>query len=123
MTPRKKKAGRPRKLRNRDIARHKHTEQLYGIVGHHMIGSKSEYRCIPLNGRKQPYGRAIWIVAPDLEPTGEVSRNSLPTVYNANAALDDELDGRGCDCQCCIHTVLPHEGWTYTGKMRDYDDE
>ena len=117
----KKTAGRPRKLKNRDIAMHRDTEQLYAIVGHRIAyRTKSQYRCVPLNNQQQKYGRAVWILGADLEPTGRVSRVQVITTYYANEMLDREMDGeggRGCDCQCCIHTSLPYKGFTYIGRM------
>jgi len=115
----KKTAGRPRKLKPRDIARHRHTEQLYAVVKHRTAyGTKSQYLCIPLNGQQQKYGRAAWILAADLQPTGRVSKVQTITTYYANEELDEGTpEGRGCDCQCCIHESFPHTNFTYSGRM------
>ena len=116
-------AGRPPKFNNRDIVQHKETNQLYAVVGRRTLGqTRSEYRCMPLNGRLERYGRTIWIDTSKLDETGWVSHQSVMTVYRSNRMLEDNLpEGRGCDCDCCIHTAMPLQDWTHMGNMRDYD--
>ena len=117
-------AGRPRKFKNRDIVQHTETGQLYAIVGHRTIGTKAQYRCMPLNGRLEKYGRTIWIISAALEATGMVSNQAVITTYNSNRMLDDGLpEGRGCDCDCCVHVAMPIADWTHMGRMRGTDDE
>ena len=99
--------GRPRKFKLGMIAQHIHTGDLYVVVDQQKRNHKSEYRVIPTNGRYERFGRAIWLESNLINPIGARSVKGSLTVYRANEFLDNELGGRGCECQCCIHTAMP----------------
>lgn len=108
----------PRKFRLTDIVTDGHTN--YVIVDHRVRGTKAEYRVVPVTGRRQRFGRAAWRMSNELHPTGERSAKGSLVTYRANEWLKAELDGRGCECHCCVHTAIPRGAFNqFTGEMKD----
>ena len=122
MSKRKGKVGRPRKFKNGAVAKWAITGQLYHVVDHRLRGTKAEYRCVPVNARNERFGRARWISSSELiagDGNAKRSSGSIKT-YRANQKLDEQLGGRGCDCQCCVHTAIPLDMFsTNTGEFKD----
>jgi hypothetical protein len=116
------KLGRPRKFKLGTIVTDKTTEELYVIVDHHLRGTKSEYRCVPTNGRYERFGRAAWIDSSRLESIGKKSSKGSLVTYRANQMLEAEV-GRECLCECCVHVSMPRKDFNmFTGEMRDLDE-
>lgn len=112
------KIGRPRKFKLGAIAQHE-DGHLCVIVDHQIRGTKSEYRVIPLDGRRRRYGRVAWTETSKLSPVGEKSRGSIVT-YRANRMMEQDLGGRGCGCECCVHTAIPLSAFNHhTGDMKE----
>lgn len=117
----KETRGRPRKFKLGAIVQDPTTENLYIVVDHQLRGTKSEYRVIPTNGRYERFGRASWVESSNLEPIGKRSSKGSLVTYRANQMLEGEV-GRGCQCECCIHTAMPRRDFNmFTGDMVDYD--
>lgn len=99
-----------------------HPGKMFVTVDRRTRLAKAEYRCIPVSGNRNRYGRAIWIQSHNLTGTGERSGTGSILTYRANENLDAELEGRGCKCQCCIHVAMPKSGFVVpTGRMK-FDD-
>ncbi len=118
----KERRGRPRKIGMGYVVIDK-DGNLGVAVDHRILGSRSEYRVIPVNSRIQRYGPATWRNTESIEPEGRRSQTGSVKVYRANQALDEELGGRGCKCQCCVHYAMPLKDFsTQTGKLRKVVD-
>ena len=117
----KKNVGRPRKFKLGDIVTDLHTD--YVIVDHQLRGTKSEYRVVPLNRRYERYGRAAWRNSAEFTATDVHSSSGSLVTYRANRKLEEELPGgRGCACECCVHTAIPRDAFNkFTGEMKDDD--
>jgi len=114
--------GRRRKFRLADIVWD--GGRLSVVVDYRVRGSVSEYRVVPISGKRRRYGRASWRRAMDLHASGERSNTASLLTYRANQHLDDALDDRGCDCECCIHTAQPRSDFSHiTGIMKGADDD
>jgi len=118
----KPKVGRPPKFKLGTIAVDD-DGQTWVLVERRMSGFKSQYRGIRTNGRRRRYGRAKWMLSNVLTDTGEKSTKGSIVTYRANEAMDKELDGRGCECQCCVHQAIPRSAFNrHTGEWRE-DEE
>ena len=117
MVRRKRGAGRPRKFKLGEIILDDNEFKV--VVEHRLRGTKSEYRVIPLDGSSHRYGRAAWQSSGRLIPTGRHSSTGSILTYRANNWLDKELpEGRGCACQCCVHSAIPRNVFKVsTGEM------
>lgn len=115
--------GRPRKFKLGVIVRDE-DNQLYVIVDHQLRGTKSEYRCLPVNNRFERFGGAVWIPSNEIWPIGKRSAKGSLVTYRANEVLEDEGDGRGCRCQCCVHVAMPRNVFNkFTGELLEWEDE
>lgn len=111
--------GRPRKFQLADIVEDD-KGRLYVVVDHKTEYTVSYYRVVPVTRRFERYGRAVWRTPQSLQATGRRSLSASVLTYRANQKLDEELEGRGCDCHCCIHYSLPTTDFnTRTGEYRD----
>ncbi len=121
MVRRKRGAGRPRKFKLGEIILDANDYKV--VVEHRLRGTKSEYRVIPLNGASKRFGPAAWRSSGLLTRTGRVSATGSILTYRANEWLDRELpEGRGCACQCCVHSAIPRNVFKVsTGEMMDDD--
>ena len=116
----KRKRGRPRGFKNRDIAQY--NNNLYIVVDHRMRGTKSEYRLVPYSRGQKRTGHAIWVQSYRMLNTGAKSNTKAAvSTYRANRGLDESLpDGRGCRCECCVHEAIPRTFFDrWTGEYKD----
>lgn len=98
------KRGRKHKFKNGDIVTD-NADQHYVVVDWRTIGYASQYRVIPLNRTyRVDIPLAKWLHTDKLHKTGLRARGKVRP-YRANQWLEKEY-GRGCRCECCIHTAL-----------------
>ena len=129
--PGKKKSGRKRKFEFGDIA----YSEKYGwvvIVDHIKFFNSKEYyyKVIRVLHRfnGSPYGRAVWVKNYRLrKPTEEeakynTTRMSVRTIYRGNQKLDAVEGGRGCKCNCCVHTAIKPSMVLGDGTYKGDDD-
>jgi len=119
----KERRGRPRRFKFGEIVLEGDLARV--VVDHRTRMYKAEYRIIPLNGSSRRYGRAVWRASHLLQSAGKFSSTASLATYRANNWLDETLpEGRGCDCQCCVHEKQPHQAFSnITGKFLGEDDD
>ena len=97
--------------------------QTWVMVDRRVKGTKSQYRGIRLTGGRRRFGPAKWMPSNILVATGERSTKGSVLTYRANEGMKAELGGRGCECQCCIHTALPRSGFKRKSGEWKEDEE
>jgi hypothetical protein len=108
--------GRPRKFKLGDIVWDDFRQQHSVVVNYRRSGTVSESRCIALDKRLRRRGDAYWERVQNLEPTAYRSQTGSIKTYLANELLEQQLEGRGCSCQCCIHEAQERSMFNNQGE-------
>jgi len=109
------------KFRLGDIVTDEHGDEFI-VVDRVMHIETSKYLAIPRDRMGRRIGVATWKMTYKLDKTGMHSNTGSVRTYRANKALEAQ-GGRGCKCQCCIHTALDTKDFTNLGSFRFEEGE
>lgn len=94
----------------------------YGYVVDWAVKSgRGHYRVVRMTGGHlgaTPWGRPIWIISYELNPTGRWWLGLLRQ-FRANGRLVE----RGCSCNCCVHESIPRSVLSWDGSFKEGYDE